>query len=56
MGLQVKEIMDSNPIVVAEDCSIFGIREIIILRQPDCILVTNKENKLVGILTNIQLT
>ncbi len=55
MGLQVKEIMDSNPIVVAEDCSIFGIREIIILRQPDCILVTNKEKKLVGILTNIQL-
>ncbi len=55
MGLQVKEIMDSNPIVVAEDCSIFGIREIIILRQPDCILVTNKDKKLVGILTNIQL-
>lgn len=55
MGLQVKEIMDCNPIVVTEDCSIFGIREIIILRQPDCILVTNKEKKLTGILTNINL-
>lgn len=55
MGLQVKEIMDKNPIVVTEDYTIFGIREIIILRQPDCILVTNEEKKLKGILTNAHL-
>ena len=55
MGLQVKEIMDCNPIVVTEDCTIFGIREIIILRQPDCILITNKEKKITGILTNTHL-
>ena len=55
MGLQVKEIMDKNPIVVSEDYNLFGIREIIILRQPDCILVTNDEKKITGILTNAYL-
>lgn len=55
MGLQVKEIMDCNPIVVSEDCTIFEVREIIILRQPDCILVTNSEKKITGILTNAHL-
>ncbi len=55
MGLQVKEIMDKNPIVVSEDYTIFEIREIVILRQPDCILVTNEEKKLTGLLTNVNL-
>ena len=55
MGLQVKEIMDKNPIVVAENCSLFEIREIIILRQPECILIINEEKRLTGILTNAHL-
>ncbi len=55
MGLQVKEIMDCNPVVVTEDSTVFEIREIIILRQPDCILITNKDKKLTGILTNVHL-
>ncbi len=55
MGLQVKEIMDRNPIVVTEDNTVFEIREIIILRQPDCVLVKDSNNRLTGILTNIHL-
>lgn len=55
MGLLVKDIMDKKPVVVSEDYTIFGIREIIILRQPECILVTDSNNKLVGILTNAHL-
>ena len=55
MGLQVKEIMDKNPVVVNEDYTLFGVREIIILRQPDCILVINENRKLTGILTNAHL-
>lgn len=51
MGIQVKEIMDKNPVIVDEDQTIFSLREIIILRQAECVLVTNKENKIVGILT-----
>lgn len=55
MGLQVKEIMDSNPVVVTEDYTLFDIKETVILRQPDCVLVTNRDKKLTGILTNYLL-
>ena len=55
MGLQVKEIMDRNPVVVNEDVTVFGIREIVILRQPDCILVIDDDKKLTGLLTTSRL-
>lgn len=55
MSLQVKDIMDRNPVVVTEDYTVFRIREIVILRQPDCILVVDEDRKLTGILTTSNL-
>lgn len=55
MGLQVKEIMDCNPVVVTEDITVFGIREIVILRQPDCIIVVDNNKKIVGLMTTSHL-
>ncbi len=51
MGIRVKDIMDKNPIIVDHNQTVFGLKEIIILRQPECVLVTDKDKKLVGILT-----
>ncbi|MFZ2955457.1 MAG: HutP family protein [Candidatus Ozemobacteraceae bacterium] len=51
MGIRVKEIMDSNPITVDRDSTIFSLKEIMILRQPECILVLDADKKLVGLLT-----
>ncbi|HNX74864.1 MAG TPA: HutP family protein [Candidatus Rifleibacterium sp.] len=51
MGIRVKEIMDKNPVIVDHQQTIFGLREIVILRQPECILVTDSDKKLVGLLT-----
>lgn len=51
MGIRVKDIMDKNPIIVKHDQTVFGLREIVILRQPECVLVTDNDKKLIGILT-----
>lgn len=51
MGIRVKDIMDKNPAIVETDQTIFGLKEIVILRQPECILVTDNDGKLVGLLT-----
>ncbi len=51
MGIQVREIMDRNPVIVDQNQTIFSLREVIILRQVECVLVTDNENKIVGILT-----
>ncbi|NCB39170.1 MAG: CBS domain-containing protein, partial [Erysipelotrichia bacterium] len=55
MGIRVKEIMDRNPIIVDQNQTIFGLREIVILRQPECVLVTDSEKRLVGIMTPTHL-
>ena len=55
MGIRVKEIMDKNPVIVDHKQTIFGLREIVILRQPECILVIDGEKKLVGIMTPTHL-
>ncbi|HNV68594.1 MAG TPA: HutP family protein [Candidatus Ozemobacteraceae bacterium] len=51
-ALRVKDIMDPHPVVVTADQTIFGLKEIMILRQPECILVVDKANRLVGMLTS----
>ena len=48
MGIRVKEIMDKNPVIVEHDQTIFGLREIVILRQPECVLVVDADKKLVS--------
>ena len=55
MGFCVKDIMDPSPIKLGADASIFELREIMILRQPECVLVTDKDDKLVGLLTPAHL-
>lgn len=51
MGIRVKEIMDKNPVIVDDRHSMFSLREIVILRQPECVLVVDDTKKLVGVLT-----
>lgn len=51
MGIRVKDIMDSNPITVDQDSTVFNLKEIMIMRQPECILVLDPQKKLVGLLT-----
>ncbi|OIP32369.1 hypothetical protein AUK22_00090 [bacterium CG2_30_54_10] len=51
MGIRVKDIMDSKPITVNESQAVFSLRELLILRQPECILVLDNAKKLVGLLT-----
>lgn len=51
MGIRVKDIMDKNPVIVDQDQTVFGLREIVILRQPECILVIDKDKKLTGLMT-----
>lgn len=51
MGIRVKDIMDSKPVTVDESQTVFSLRELLILRQPECILVLDKAKKLVGLLT-----
>ena len=51
MGIRVKEIMDRNPIIIDASQTVFGLRELVILRQPECVLVTDAEKRLVGIMT-----
>jgi len=50
MGIRVKDIMDPNPVTVDMNQTIFSVKEIVILRQPECILVLDSSKKLVGIL------
>lgn len=51
MNLRVKDIMDASPATVQQDDTLFAMREIMILRQPECIVVLDQERKVVGILT-----
>lgn len=55
MSVRVRDIMDKNPVVVDINQTVFGLREVIILRQPECVLVTDKKKHPVGILTPAQL-
>lgn len=55
MGIRVKDIMDKNPIIVDQSQTVFGLREIVILRQPECILVIDDDKKLVGMMTPTHL-
>lgn len=51
MSIRVKDIMDTNPLTVSADQTIFGLREMMILRQPECFIVISKERKVLGLLT-----
>ncbi|MBF0544246.1 MAG: CBS domain-containing protein [Candidatus Riflebacteria bacterium] len=51
MGIRVKEIMDSNPVTVEQNQTVFNLKEIMILRQPEAVLVVDENKKLVGLLT-----
>ncbi|MBF0503123.1 MAG: CBS domain-containing protein [Candidatus Riflebacteria bacterium] len=53
--MRVKDIMDTNPITVDQDSTIFSLKEIMILRQPECVLVQDADKKLVGLLTPTSL-
>jgi len=55
MSIRVKDIMDNSPITVDSNQTIFGLRELMILRQPECILVLDSHKKLAGILTPTHL-
>ncbi|OQA08885.1 MAG: inosine 5'-monophosphate dehydrogenase [bacterium ADurb.Bin374] len=55
MGIRVKDIMDPNPVTVACGETLFGLREIMILRQPECVLVLNQYRKVAGLLTPAHL-
>lgn len=55
MGIRVKDIMDSKPITVDDSQTVFSLRELMILRQPEAILVQDQGKKLVGILTTSHL-
>jgi acetoin utilization protein AcuB len=50
MGIRVKDIMEPNPVTAEISQSIFQIKELMILRQPECILVLDAGKHLVGIL------
>jgi len=47
--------MDPNPVTVNCSETLFGLREIMILRQPECVLVLDAKRKVVGLLTPSQL-
>lgn len=51
MALRVKDIMYPNPVIVDIDQTIFSLKEIMILRQPEIILVQDAQKRLVGLLT-----
>ena len=55
MSVRVEDIMDKNPVVIDVKQTVFGLRELIILRQPECVLITNKKKQPVGILTPAHL-
>lgn len=55
MGIRVKDIMDKNYVSVDENATLFNVRELVILRQPECILVLDKDKKLKGIVTHSHL-
>lgn len=50
MGIKVKDIMDASPVTIGMDQTIFELRELMILRQPECMLVLDAHKKLVGLL------
>lgn len=50
MGIRVKDIMETNLVTLHVDQTIFDSKEILILRQPECILVLDSDKKLVGVL------
>ena len=49
MGIRVKDIMETNMITVDQNQCIFSLKEIMILRQPECILVLDSSKKVVGL-------
>ncbi|MBF0408567.1 MAG: CBS domain-containing protein [Candidatus Riflebacteria bacterium] len=49
--MKVKDIMDPNPVIVSENQTVFDLKEVMILRQPEAILVMDENKKLTGILT-----
>ncbi len=51
MSMRVKDILDPNLVTVDQNQTVFGLRELMILRQPECVLVLDSSRKLVGILT-----
>lgn len=55
MGIRVKDIMDANPVTVDQEQTVFSLKEVMILRQAECILVQDASKKLVGMLTPAQL-
>jgi acetoin utilization protein AcuB len=55
MGIRVKDIMETNPVTVDSSQTLFGLRELMILRQPECIVVTDGARKVLGLLTASQL-
>ena len=51
MSIRVKDIMDGAPLTVGTSQTVFGLREIMILRQPECIVVVDSESRILGLLT-----
>ena len=54
MNLRVKDIMDPNPATIREGETLFALRELMILRQPECVVVVDSTKKVVGVLTPAQ--
>ncbi len=55
MVLRVKDIMSPNPITVERDHTLFHVKELMILYQPDCFVVLDAGKKLVGVITQNDL-
>ncbi|MBI3039328.1 CBS domain-containing protein, partial [bacterium] len=51
MNIRVKDIMMPNPITVDLNQTVFHLKEIMLLHQPECLLVLDSKKALVGILT-----
>ena len=51
MGILVKDIMEKSPVIMEQSRTIFDLKETVILRQAEYILVTNSNKKPVGVLT-----
>lgn len=55
MILRVKDIMNPTPVTIDRDKTLFHVKEMMILYQPDCFVVLDAAKKLVGILTQNEI-
>ncbi len=53
MALLVQDVMETDPLIIDIDCSVFRLRELIVVRQPESVLVRkNSSNAFAGIINS----